>query len=218
MGNYVFLGPPGAGKGTIAAMLCEEFDLAHISTGDILRREMRAESELGREARQYMADGTLVPDELVAAIVERTLAGESVKESGFVLDGYPRTLRQAQLLEESKARHDLSLQAAVLLEVRHEVLMQRLTARRVCAHCGKVYNVIFSPPARDGVCGACGGRLEQRDDDKPATIKQRLSVYDRQTAPVIQFYEQRNLLIRTDGEGAPGENYEALKDRLGLAP
>lgn len=217
MGNYVFLGPPGAGKGTMAAMLCEEFGLRHISTGDILRAEIRANSDLGARARRHMDDGRLVPDELVAAIVENTLGTDAVKQSGFVLDGYPRTLRQAELLEESKARYELALHAAVLLEVGRDILVQRLTARRVCSRCGALFNMVFSPPAVVDVCDKCGGELLQRDDDKPETIRQRLDVYEEQTAPVIHFYDERGLLKCTNGEGPPHDNYAELKRTLGLS-
>ncbi len=216
MGNYVFLGPPGAGKGTMAAMLCDEFKLAHISTGEILREEIRNNSDLGAKAKQYMDAGRLVPDELVAAIVERTLSAPAIKDTGFVLDGYPRTLRQAELLEESKQRNGLVLDAAVLLEVSRELLIRRLTARRVCAQCGAVYNTLFSPPKKEGLCDQCGGPLEQRDDDRPETIEQRLRVYEQQTEPVIRFYDERGLLKRTDGEGQRLQIYANLTQTLDL--
>lgn len=216
MGNYVFLGPPGAGKGTMAAMLCNEFKLAHISTGDILRKEIRDNSDLGAKAKEYMDAGQLVPDELVAAIVERTLCAPAIKDTGFVLDGYPRTLRQAELLEESKQRNGLILDAAVLLEVSRDLLIRRLTARRVCSQCGAVFNTLFSPPEKEGLCDQCGGPLEQRDDDRPETIQQRLRVYEQQTEPVIRFYDERGLLKRTDGEGRRHEIYANLKQTLNL--
>ncbi|MFW5893631.1 MAG: adenylate kinase [Verrucomicrobiota bacterium] len=216
MGNYVFLGPPGAGKGTMAAMLCDEFKQSHISTGEILRKEIRDNSDLGAKAQQYMDAGRLVPDELVASIVERTLCAPTIKESGFVLDGYPRTLRQAELLEDSLHRNELVLDAAVLLDVSRELLIRRLTARRVCAQCGAVFNTLFSPPQKAGVCDRCGGELELRDDDRPETIEQRLRIYEQQTEPVIRFFDERGLLKRTDGEGERQQIYANLKQTLDL--
>lgn len=216
MRAYVFLGPPGAGKGTMASMLSEAHGLAHISTGDILRREIRKHSDLGAQAKAYMEPGQLVPDNVVASIVEQTLAAEKIRRSGFILDGYPRTVRQAELLDESLGRQAMHIDAVVLLDADRELLKRRLSARRVCTGCGAVFNVLFGPPKTEGVCDHCAGELAQRDDDRPETIEQRLEVYDRQTAPLIEFYERRGNLRRVDASGSREANLAALRQVLEL--
>lgn len=218
MGNYVFLGAPGAGKGTMAGLAAERFGIRHISTGDILRAELKAGTELGRQAQQYMEAGELVPDALVAALVNSVLGRDHVRDRGFILDGYPRTVTQADLLHEELDRTHLNLDAVVLIEVSRDLLMQRLTARRVCPACRAVFNVLFGPPARAEVCDACGGPLVQRPDDNADTVAQRLAVYQEQTAPLIEYYESRCLLRRTPGDGGRETNFQALCRCLGLAP
>mgnify|MGYP006288277065 CR=1 FL=1 len=216
MGNYVFLGPPGAGKGTMAGMVKEEFGCEHVSTGDILRAELKQQTELGLKAKSYMESGALVPDKLVAAIISKKLAEPGMQNGGFVLDGYPRTVNQAQLLDAALTDNEMSLDAVVLFDIDRDLLVKRLTARRICPDCGAVYNVLFGPPTREGVCDACGGTLKQRPDDTEETVVERLDVYESQTAPLIAFYETRRLLVRTPGDLEKAANYEALKRNLGI--
>jgi adenylate kinase len=216
MKQLVFLGPPGAGKGTMAGMLCEQFSHQHISTGDILRAAMKSGSELGSKAQEYVNSGTLVPDELVAAIVSEKLTEPAMKNNGFILDGFPRTVKQADLLQDALDRNGMALDAVILFEVGEELLLKRLTARRICRDCGAVFNVIFNPPETDGICDKCGGELYQRSDDSIETAKDRLDVYERQTAPLIDYYEDKDLLIRVSGAQEKEANYQTLLEALGL--
>ncbi|MCF7853545.1 MAG: adenylate kinase [Candidatus Pacebacteria bacterium] len=216
MSNYVFLGPPGAGKGTMADMLSEQFGFVHVSTGDILREEMASGSELGRQAQQFVNSGHLVTDEVVAAIVSRKLSDPQAALNGVILDGYPRTVKQADLLDGALEENSLTLDAVVLFEVERELLLQRLTARRICRGCGAVYNLLYDPPAEDDVCDRCGVELYQRSDDSEETAKQRLNVYQEQTAPLIDFYERRGQLIRVTGSKEKHKNYKLVQQALGL--
>lgn len=212
--NLVFLGPPGAGKGTMAGMLSEEYSHRHISTGDILRAAMKSGSELGRKAQNHVNSGTLVPDELVAAIVSEKLSESEVRRDGFILDGFPRTVNQAGLLAQALEENRMNLDAVVLFEVENDLLLKRLTARRLCKDCGAVYNVLFKPPAVDGVCDKCGGELIQRSDDSLETAKDRLKVYEDQTAPLIDYYERKDLLVRVSGAQTREINYNTLLEAL----
>ena len=216
MSNYVFLGPPGAGKGTMADMLSEQYAFMHVSTGDILRGEMKSGSELGARAQQFVNAGKLVPDVVVAAIVSRKLSDPLVSERGVILDGYPRTVKQAELLDDALRQSRLDLDGVVLFEVDRDLLLRRLTARRICRSCGAVYNVLFDPPAEDALCDRCGGELYQRPDDSQETVRERLDVYQEQTAPLIEFYESRGQLIRVTGSREKHENYDILRRALGL--
>jgi adenylate kinase len=216
MKYLIFLGAPGAGKGTMAELLCAKFGHAHISTGDLLRAEMAAGSELGRQARGCVEAGKLVPDETVAAMVSAKLASPALRQGGFVLDGYPRTVRQADLLDAALAGHGLKLDAAVLFEVGRDLLLRRLTARRVCKACGAVFNVLYNAPRREGVCDKCGGALGQRADDTLETATARLGVYEAQTAPLIGLYESRGVLRRTTGAEEKNANFALLCACLGL--
>lgn len=211
MGIYIFLGAPGAGKGTMAAMLAEKEKLDHISTGDILRREMKNQTDLGSTAKNYVDTGKLVPDDVVTAIVAGQL-GQNPQ--GAILDGFPRTIRQAELLEQKLAERNLELAAAVFFEVERDILLQRLTGRRVCRECGAVYHVENMPPKVAGKCDKCGGALYQRPDDTVATVEQRLEVYEKETAPLIDYYGQRNQLIRVSGSADRDTNFRILCDAL----
>jgi adenylate kinase len=218
MSNYVLLGPPGAGKGTMAAMMASDLGVLHVSTGDILRKEIQQDSELGRRAQATMDRGQLVPDELVAAIVDRLLQQPDAQQNGCAFDGYPRTIPQAEMLDEALDRNQLVLAAAVLLEVDEQLLLKRLSARRVCPQCGALFNVLTNPPENENTCDHCRAELVQREDDRPETIKERLRVYQQQTAPVVAFYEQRNALLRVEANGSPAGNYAALRERLDSRP
>jgi adenylate kinase len=202
--NLVLLGPPGAGKGTQAERLVEDFGLPYYSTGIILREAVAEESELGREAKRYMDAGELVPDDLINKVIaERLDSGEA--DDGFLLDGFPRTVGQAQMLEDALAKRGRALTAVLLIDAPDEEVVRRLSGRRTCVKNGHIYHVEFDPPKNEGICDQDGSRLVQRDDDKPETVKNRLAVYHEQTEPLIAWYEERGLLRRFDGTRPPDE-------------
>jgi adenylate kinase len=202
--NLVLLGPPGAGKGTQAQRLRDDFDLPYYSTGDILREAIASETELGKQAKEIVERGDLVPDDLISAVIAEKLdSGEA--DDGFLLDGFPRTVGQAEMLEGALDKRGRSLTAALLIDAPDEEVVKRLSGRRTCAKNGHVYHVDFDPPKNEGVCDQDGSRLLQRDDDKPETVKNRLQVYHEQTEPLIDWYEERGLLRRFDGTRSPEE-------------
>lgn len=196
--KLVLLGPPGAGKGTQAAMLVEKFGIPQISTGDMLRAAVKEQSPMGIKAKQYMDSGALVPDAVVVGIVQERLQQDDC-QSGFILDGFPRTVAQADALKASLAELGKNLDAVVSLDVDTEALVERLTGRRTCGSCGKGFHLKFDPPGADGNCSACGGELVHRDDDKEATIRNRMDVYHQQTAPLEDYYRNEGLLKSIDG-------------------
>lgn len=196
--NIILLGPPGSGKGTQAELLEEEFSIPHISTGDILRKAVADQTALGKEAQGYMNKGELVPDQLVVDIVDDRLQDKDA-QNGFILDGFPRTVPQAQALEESLQKRDMDISAVIDIDVPEDELVKRLTARRVCADCDAVYHLIFEPPVNEDFCDACGGKLIQREDDKIETVKNRLEVYHNQTEPLINYYKDKKLLRSVEG-------------------
>ncbi len=200
----VMLGPPGAGKGTQAVKVAEQYSIPHISTGDIFRAAIKEGTEVGRKAKKYLDAGELVPDSVVTEIVAERIKKEDCSE-GFLLDGFPRTLPQAEALDKILSDGGCPLTAVVDLPVNSEALIQRLTSRRTCSKCGEIYNLITKPPEKEGVCDACGGELYQRDDDKRETVENRLSVYEKQTAPLIQYYERGGRLVTVSGEGSIDE-------------
>lgn len=208
--NIVLLGPPGAGKGTLSEILLRDENLAHVSTGDIFRAEIGKGSEIGKLAKSYIDAGKLVPDEVVADMVAGKLISEECA-NGFLLDGFPRTIKQAELLEAALAKAGKKLDAVVLFDAPEELLIQRLTARLTCRKCGASYNRIFSRPKREGVCDSCGGELYQRTDDSLETAKNRLSVYKEQTFPLIEYYTGKSLLSKIDSSLPKAEGYAALR-------
>lgn len=217
MAIYVLLGPPGGGKGTLAELLRERYAFLHISTGDILREEIRRGTPLGRQVHDCMDRGALVPDEVVGAVVAARLAEDEVRRHGCFLDGFPRTLVQARLFERLLAEADLALERVVLLATDDaERLVQRLTGRRVCGQCHAVFNVVFSPPRQPGRCDHCGGVLEQRGDDTEQTARERLRIYAEQTEPLVQFYDERGLLLRFDGAREARQLLSEVSQALGL--
>jgi len=196
--KLILLGPPGAGKGTQAKMLMDRFRIPQVSTGDILRAAVANRTAMGLKAKEYMDAGALVPDEVVIGIVRDRLQ-ESDCVLGFILDGFPRTVPQADALREVLAGLGKDLDAVVSLEVDADVLVERLTGRRTCGGCGRGFHVRFDPPGVAGVCDACGGVLIQRDDDREETIRQRLQVYGAQTSPLVDYYRRQELLRTVDG-------------------
>ena len=196
--KLILLGPPGAGKGTQAKMLTERFSIPQISTGDILRAAVKEGTPMGLKAKEYMDAGGLVPDEVVVGIVrDRLLAADC--DNGFILDGFPRTVAQADALQASLAEMDKALDRVISLEVDAEALVERLTGRRTCKECGRGYHVKFDPPREDAICDACGGSLFQRGDDQEETIRKRLQVYAEQTSPLISYYRDADVLMELDG-------------------
>lgn len=202
--NLIFLGPPGAGKGTQTQLLVEKRKIPQVSTGDILRQAVKDKTALGVEAKGYMNRGELVPDKVVIGIVEARLQKPDC-ERGFILDGFPRTVPQADALGAALAKAGRRIDAVINLSVDPQELIKRLTGRRVCSACGAMYHVIFDPPRNEGLCDKCGGALYQRDDDQEDTIRARLDVYREQTEPLIQYYRKGGLVRTVEGVGSTGE-------------
>lgn len=198
--RIILLGAPGAGKGTQADSIKNKYPIAHISTGDILRANVKAGTALGKDAKAYMDAGKLVPDDVIVGMMESRLAEADCSE-GFMLDGFPRTIAQAEALDKMLSAHGIKLDAVVSLEVDDDTVVSRLTSRRVCKQCGEIYNTALKPTAKDGVCDKCGGEVVQRDDDKESVIRNRLAVFHDQTAPLIEYYTQKGLLIAVDATG-----------------
>jgi adenylate kinase len=196
--NIVMMGPPGAGKGTQAKFLSQKFGIPHISTGDMLREEISAGSPLGRKVEEIIKSGKLVEDSLMIDIIKERLSRKDV-EKGFILDGFPRTLSQAEALDKLLDSMGKGIQYSIYVEVPEAVIVQRLSARRVCPQCGRIYNMISNPPKHDETCDVCGVKLIIRDDDKPETVKERYKIYAEMTAPVIDYYRKRNILFTVDG-------------------
>jgi adenylate kinase len=199
--RIILIGPPGAGKGTQAAAIREKYPLAHISTGDILRENVRAGTELGAEARKFMDSGALVPDALIIKMMRERM-GQPDASEGFMLDGFPRTVAQAEALEELLKDIGAGLDAVILLEIDDDAVVRRLGSRRVCSSCGAIYNVVGHPTKAEGVCDDCSGEVIQRDDDTEPVIRRRLEVFHAQTAPLVEYYENRGKLRRVDGAGS----------------
>jgi adenylate kinase len=209
--NLILLGPPGAGKGTQASRLTEDFGLPYIGTGDLLREHRREQTELGCQAEEYMAAGHLVPDDLVIAMILEKIADEG--DDGFLLDGFPRTIGQADALGEEMEKRGRRLTAALLIEAPDEVVVERLSGRRQCSN-GHLYHVNYDPPKHDDMCDQCGRPLVQRDDDRPEAIRERLEVYHELTEPLKDYYEERGLLRRFDGTRDKVEVHDHIRATL----
>lgn len=207
--NIVLLGAPGAGKGTVAQELVDEFDVAHISTGDLLRAAVKAASELGIQAKKYMDAGELVPDQLVIDLVKERLAADDAQR-GFILDGFPRNTVQAVTLDTELSSLERGLDCALLVDVAPDVIIGRLSGRRTCRECG------YTGTAADAVCPKCAGEMYQRDDDKPETIKNRLDVYEKNTSPLVEYYRGQGILKTVDGDQSVEQVYADVKEALGL--
>jgi adenylate kinase len=208
--NLILLGPPGAGKGTQAERLQEDFDLPYIPTGDMLRAEVKKGTELGKKAAEYMDRGDLVPDEIIIGMILRCVNGGEC-EDGFLLDGFPRNPEQARALDEALEGLGRRLTAVLLIEAPDDEIVRRISGRRLCTKAGHVYHVEFDPPKHEGVCDQDGSKLVQREDDKPETVRKRLGIYHDQTAQLIPFYEERGLLRRFDGTRSPTEVHDHIR-------
>lgn len=209
--KLILLGPPGAGKGTQAEILTKKLNIPTISTGNILRAAVKNGTPIGLRAKEYMDAGKLVPDEVIIGVISERLA-EADCQNGFILDGVPRTIPQAEALEKAGVTFD----AVVSIEIADETIVNRMSGRRVCTSCGAPYHVVNMPPKAEGVCDACGGKLEARADDKPAVVRDRLRVYHKETAPLKDFYAARNLLKTVDNQPTVAETTTAILNALGL--
>lgn len=207
--NLVLFGPPGAGKGTQAQMLCERFKLRHLSTGDVIRAAIRSDTPLGRQMRETVEKGNLIPDSDVTKLVRDIVASERNRHDSFLFDGYPRTLHQVEDLDDICADYTLTQPIVVSLEVPEAMLFERITGRRICLDCKKTFNIYLNPPTDPG-CDVATCRLLQRTDDQPETVRERLRVYYRQTEPILHHYEMRGNLVTIDGSGEPPEVFERV--------
>jgi len=213
--NLILLGPPGAGKGTQAKILTRKFDIPQISTGEILRNAVEEQTTLGLTAKSYMDNGALVPDSVVVGIVEERLSRPDCG-TGFILDGFPRTVAQADALKSMLTGLDKQIEHVISMEVDKEQLLFRITGRRTCRACGKGYHVVFDPPKTDGSCDDCGGELYQRDDDREDTMRKRLMVYEEQTAPLIAYYRRESLLRTIRGSGSIEDIQQGILNIVGI--
>ena len=196
--NIILMGLPGAGKGTQASEIVKKFPIPHISTGDMFRKAIKDETDLGKEAKSYMDRGELVPDEVTVGIVKERISEGDAKK-GFLLDGFPRTIDQAEALNSIMAELDRSIDAVINIEVPEEELMNRLTGRRICEKCGTTYHLVFNPPKVEGICDLDGGKLYQREDDNPETVSNRLKVNVKQSKPILEYYDNKGVLKNIDG-------------------
>ncbi|GEN34809.1 MULTISPECIES: adenylate kinase [Aneurinibacillus] len=211
--NIILMGLPGAGKGTQGEKIVEKFGIPHISTGDMFRAAIKDETEMGKKAKSYMDQGLLVPDEVVIGIVKERL-GKADCEKGFMLDGFPRTMAQAEALDATLAEMERSIDHVINIDVDRGILMDRLTGRRICKNCGATYHVIFNPPSQEGICDKCGGELYQRDDDNEATVATRLDVNIEQSAPILNYYKEKGLLRTIDGHQDIDKVFEDVAEVL----
>jgi len=213
--RLILLGAPGSGKGTIAAELTKNYGILHISTGDIFRANIKEQTPLGLEAKKYIDQGALVPDSLTIAMIEDRLAQPDC-EAGFMLDGFPRTIIQAQELDKMLAKKGVALTAAISIVISDDEIKMRVSGRRVCIVCGASYNIPFKPAKVDGICDVCGGEVIQRDDDKPETVLSRLKTYHEKTQPLIDYYKAQNLILTANNEVNYLLAFEEIKKGLAL--
>ena len=212
--KIVMLGAPGAGKGTQAKMIAAKYGIPHVSTGDIFRANIKNGTELGKEAKSYMDKGALVPDELTVRILLDRVAQDDCAK-GYVLDGFPRTIPQAEVLDAELTKLNDKIDFAINVDVPDENIVRRMSGRRACLSCGATYHIVHIPPKKEGICDKCGSELVQRDDDKEETVKNRLKVYHEQTQPLIDFYEKKGVLKNVDGTVDSEEVFAAITAILG---
>jgi len=211
--RIILLGPPGAGKGTQAKMMEKDFGIPQLSTGDIIRLAIQNQTEWGRKAEEFVKAGKLVPDEVVIGIVKEKLSGKDLA-NGFILDGFPRTLPQAEALEEMLWELGIQIDAVLYFQMDSDEIVRRLSARRICEKCQTPYNLLSKPPKNDEICDQCGGKVIQRPDDRPEVVRERLRVYEEQTSPLVEFYSRKGLLRVIPSNGSIEEVYERVKEVL----
>ena len=211
--RIILLGPPGAGKGTQAKMMERDFGIPQLSTGDIIRLAIQNQTEWGRKAEEFVKAGKLVPDEVVIGIVREKLSGKDLA-NGFILDGFPRTLPQAEALEEMLRELGIQIDAVLYFQMDSDEIVRRLSARRICEKCQTPYNLLSKPPKNDEICDQCGGKVIQRPDDRPEVVRERLRVYEEQTSPLVEFYSRKGLLKVIPSNGSIEEVYERVKEVL----
>ena len=212
--KIIMLGAPGAGKGTQAKMIAEKYSIPHVSTGDIFRANIKDQTELGMEAKKYMDQGLLVPDELTVKILLDRVAQDDCK-NGYVLDGFPRTIPQAEVLDKAVSELNESIDFAINVDVKDENIVKRMSGRRACLKCGATYHIEHIPPKKEGICDKCGSELVLRDDDKPETVQKRLNVYHEQTQPLIDYYNKKGILKEVDGSQDMKDVFSAIVAILG---
>ena len=212
--KIIMLGAPGAGKGTQAKMIAEKYSIPHVSTGDIFRANIKEQTELGMEAKKYMDQGLLVPDELTVKILLDRVAKDDCK-NGYVLDGFPRTIPQAEVLDKAVSELNESIDFAINVDVKDENIIRRMSGRRACLKCGATYHIEHIPPKKEGICDKCGSELVLRDDDKPETVEKRLKVYHEQTQPLIDYYNKKGILREVDGAQDMKDVFNAIVSTLG---
>lgn len=212
--KIVMLGAPGAGKGTQAKLIAEAYNIPHISTGDIFRANIKNNTELGKKAKEYMDKGLLVPDELTCDLVVDRLSQDDAK-NGYVLDGFPRTIPQAEALTEALKKRNEAIDFALDVDVPDENIVKRMSGRRACINCGATYHIIYAAPKKEGICDKCGNELVLRDDDKPETVQKRLTVYHDQTQPLIEYYKNAGVLHELDGTKDINDIFDSIRELLG---
>lgn len=212
MNNVALFGPPGAGKGTQSSRLVSDLGMIHLSTGNLFRVAIKEETPLGLRAKSLMDNGRLVPDDIVVGLVEEKI--EKFYDKPFILDGFPRTIAQAEALQDLLQKKNLVLGKVIFIDVSQEIIVKRLTGRRVCLGCERNYHILFCPPKEEGVCDYCGGEVSQRKDDTEAAIQVRIEAYERNTAPLKDFYESRGILAIVNGEGSPNDIFQKIKALL----
>lgn len=212
--KIIMLGAPGAGKGTQAKMIADKYSIPHVSTGDIFRANIKEQTELGMEAKKYMDQGLLVPDELTVKILLDRVAKDDCR-NGYVLDGFPRTIPQAEVLDKAVSELNESIDFAINVDVKDENIIRRMSGRRACLKCGATYHIEHIPPKKEGICDKCGSELVLRDDDKPETVEKRLKVYHEQTQPLIDYYNKKGILREVDGSQDMKDVFKAIVSILG---